>query len=181
MCRLFLRGSLAIGALREMQKVGAARSSGVRCAVSPISRKLGCTTNNAYPHHACKTRPRLLGRANVCRVRRRRHRDRARLQARHRGAHGAWLHADCRWRVADGTLAWFATALVLVSILVFAFLVRSIGLAITAVVLAVLCRIAGRYWNWKETTVLALVLAVMVVAIFLKGLGMSLPLWPGQD
>jgi hypothetical protein len=80
-----------------------------------------------------------------------------------------------------GTLAWFATALVLVSILVFAFLVRSIGLAITAVVLAVLCRIAGRYWNWKETTVLALVLAVMVVAIFLKGLGMSLPLWPGQD
>ena len=80
-----------------------------------------------------------------------------------------------------GTLAWSAAALVLLSVLVFAFLVRSIGLAITTVLLALLCRIAGRYWKWKESVLLAVGLAIMVVLIFLKGLGMSLPLWPGQD
>jgi hypothetical protein len=78
-------------------------------------------------------------------------------------------------------LAWFATALVLLSVLAFAFLVRSVGLAITTVLLALLCRAAGRYWHWKESVLLAVGLAVMVVLIFLKGLGMSLPLWPGQD
>lgn len=78
-------------------------------------------------------------------------------------------------------LAWFATALVLLSVLAFAFLVRSIGLAITTVLLALLCRVAGRYWQWKESVLLAVGLAIMVVLIFLKGLGMSLPLWPGQD
>jgi len=80
-----------------------------------------------------------------------------------------------------GTLAWSAAALVLLSVLVFAFLVRFIGLAITTVLLALLCRIAGRYWQWKESVLLAVGLAIMVVLIFLKGLGMSLPLWPGQD
>lgn len=80
-----------------------------------------------------------------------------------------------------GVLAWYAAALVLLSVLAFAGLVRSIGLAITTVALAVLCRVAGRYWGWGETALLALGLATMVVLIFLKGLGMALPLWPGQD
>jgi lysylphosphatidylglycerol synthetase-like protein (DUF2156 family) len=80
-----------------------------------------------------------------------------------------------------GELAWFAAALVLIGILVFAFFVRSVGLALTAIVLALLCRVAGRYFGLRENALLAVVLAVLVVAIFGYGLKLSLPLWPGQD
>jgi hypothetical protein len=80
-----------------------------------------------------------------------------------------------------GELAWFAAALVLIGILVFAFFVRSIGLAITTILVAIACRVAGRYWDWPANVILALALAVMMAAIFIFGLNMSLPLWPGQQ
>jgi Tripartite tricarboxylate transporter TctB family len=91
------------------------------------------------------------------------------------------LRSSLRGSLRVEHLAWFATGIVLISILAFAYLVRSIGLAVTTIVLVILCRIAGRYWNWSESALLAIGVAIMVVAIFLKGLGMSLPLWPGQD
>jgi hypothetical protein len=180
-----------------MQKAGAARSSGVRCAVSPISRKLGATTIFILTMRSKLGQDFWAGLLFVAfgAVAIAIARGYKLGSAAHMGPgytpiavgvllvlFGLALSARSLARGSSRVepFAAFAAALVLIAILMFAFFVRSVGLAITAAILVILTRVAGRYWQWSETTLLAVGLAVLAALLFVKALGMSLPIWPGQ-
>jgi hypothetical protein len=71
-------------------------------------------------------------------------------------------------------------AFVVAAILVFGFLIDSIGLAFTAVVLTVFAAYARREVNLTETILLGVGLALFTVLVFVYVLGQSLPAWWGR-
>jgi len=71
-------------------------------------------------------------------------------------------------------------SLVVISILAFGFLIEVIGLALTAIVLTFIASTARKEVNWKETAILAFILAVVCVGIFIYGLGQPMPAWWGR-
>jgi hypothetical protein len=66
------------------------------------------------------------------------------------------------------------------AILVFGFLIESVGLALTAVVLTVFAAYARRDVNLTETIVLGAGLALFTVIVFVYVLGQALPAWWGR-
>jgi hypothetical protein len=69
---------------------------------------------------------------------------------------------------------------IIAAILMFGFLIESIGLALTAVVLTVLAAYARREVNLRETILLGVGLAVFTVVVFVSVLGQPLPAWWGR-
>jgi hypothetical protein len=70
-------------------------------------------------------------------------------------------------------------AFVLVSILIFGYLMDYVGLAITGVVLVVVAAYARKDVNLTETMIYAVGLSVGTVLVFAYGLGQPLPAWWG--
>jgi hypothetical protein len=71
-------------------------------------------------------------------------------------------------------------SLVVISILAFGFLIEIIGLALTAIILTFIASAARKEVNWKETAILAVILAVMCVLVFVYGLSQPMPAWWGR-
>ena len=69
---------------------------------------------------------------------------------------------------------WRPILLILLSILMFALLIRTTGLLITSFAVSVVAALASFESRWKETMVLATVLAIFCVAVFIYGLGQSI-------
>jgi hypothetical protein len=67
---------------------------------------------------------------------------------------------------------------ILGSILAFAFLLGRIGLVLTNFALIVLSCSAGKEFRLREVVILYVLLTVIVVGLFIYGLGMPLRLWP---
>lgn len=78
---------------------------------------------------------------------------------------------------AIGRLAWRETLLVLGATFLFGLLVRGAGLAISLLVLVTVSAYASRQFRWRPTLFLAFGLALFSVLVFIKGLGIPLPLW----
>jgi hypothetical protein len=69
---------------------------------------------------------------------------------------------------------------IVAAILVFGFLIQSIGLALTAVLLTVFAAFARREVNLIETVLLGVGLALFTVIVFVYVLGQALPAWWGR-
>jgi putative tricarboxylic transport membrane protein len=78
-----------------------------------------------------------------------------------------------------GRLAYSKVGLVIGSNLLFALLLRRLGLVASLVVLVVGSAYASRRFSWGASLLLAVGLTAFCVVTFVKGLGLSIQLFPG--
>ncbi len=67
---------------------------------------------------------------------------------------------------------------VILSLLLFGFLLQQIGTVLALGLLVVISAFAGHEFKLKEVLVLSVVLVIFSVLAFVKGLGLPFPLWP---
>ena len=77
---------------------------------------------------------------------------------------------------AIGTVPWLGIALVVVPVVLFGFSLRGLGLAPILVVVVLATAWASRYASLKASVPLALGIAAFCSVLFIKGLGLPLPL-----
>jgi len=75
---------------------------------------------------------------------------------------------------------WRPTLLVLGSVVLFGAIVKPVGMAISTVILIVLASAASHEFRPKEALVSGVLLAGLAVGVFVIGLNLQLPIWPGQ-
>ncbi len=76
------------------------------------------------------------------------------------------------------TIKWRPLLLILLSILAFGLALPKLGLAVALPLLIAISTLAGEEFNWKEVAVNCVVLTAGSWLIFIKGLGLSIPLIP---
>jgi hypothetical protein len=75
---------------------------------------------------------------------------------------------------------WRPTLLVLGSVVMFGAIVKPLGMALSTVLLIVVASAASHEFRWKESLISGVALAVLAVGVFVIGLNLQLPIWPGQ-
>jgi hypothetical protein len=65
------------------------------------------------------------------------------------------------------------------SLLLFGYMLKPIGLVLALLCLVVVSAFAGHEFRLKEALLLTFVLIALSVLVFVKGLGLPFPLWPG--
>jgi hypothetical protein len=70
--------------------------------------------------------------------------------------------------------------LILVALVLFAILLKPLGLVLASAVLIFVGALGGHEFRWKEVAILYVVLAAFSVFVFVKGLGLPFPIWPGE-
>lgn len=75
---------------------------------------------------------------------------------------------------------WRPVLIVLISVVVFGLLLTRIGLVLSTVGLIVAASAASREFRPKEALVSGIVLAALAVGIFVLGLKLVIPVWPGS-
>ena len=78
---------------------------------------------------------------------------------------------------AIGRMAWREAMIVLVATVLFGALLRGAGLVVSLMVLVVGSAYASRLFRLKTSLLLGILLAVFSVFVFIKALGVPLPLW----
>jgi hypothetical protein len=76
---------------------------------------------------------------------------------------------------------WRPTLIVLGSVVLFGAIVRPLGVALSTVILIVTSSAASREFRPREALIAGVVLAALAVGVFVVGLQLQLPIWPGQD
>jgi hypothetical protein len=76
---------------------------------------------------------------------------------------------------------WRPTLLVLGSVVLFGAIVKLLGMAISTVILIVIASAASHEFRPKEAVIAGVLLAALAVGVFVIGLSLQLPIWPGQD
>lgn len=76
-----------------------------------------------------------------------------------------------------GRFAFRGLLIVSVSTVLFGFILRGAGLVIALPVFVVSNFYASRWFNWRHSLILAVGLTVFCVVVFLKGLGVPIPLF----
>ena len=69
--------------------------------------------------------------------------------------------------------------IITLSMVAFGYLLKPIGLVLALVFLVVVSAFAGQEFKIKEVFILSVVLVILSVVVFVKGLGLPFPLWPG--
>ena len=69
---------------------------------------------------------------------------------------------------------------ILISSLAFAYLLKPLGLVLSLAVLVGIGAFGGFEFRSKEVAILYVVLAIFSVLVFVKGLGLPIPVWPGE-
>jgi hypothetical protein len=77
-----------------------------------------------------------------------------------------------------GTFAWKPLLVIVGAVAGFGLLLPKLGLAVTLPLLIAVSSMAGDEFHWKDVLINIVVLTVGSWAIFIKGLGLTLPLWP---
>jgi len=75
---------------------------------------------------------------------------------------------------------WRPTLLVLGSVVMFGAVVKLLGMAISTVLLILVASAASHEFRLKESLISGVALAVLAVGVFVIGLNLQLPIWPGQ-
>lgn len=75
-----------------------------------------------------------------------------------------------------GAFAFKGLALVTLSTLVFGFVARGAGLAVGLPLLIIISAIASARFQWRSTIIMIVVLTVFCAVVFIKGLGIPLPI-----
>jgi hypothetical protein len=70
--------------------------------------------------------------------------------------------------------------LIIVAIVLFGIALKPLGMVIAAAILVFLGAFGGHEFRWKEVAILYVVLAIFSVFVFVKGLGLPFPVWPGE-
>lgn len=70
------------------------------------------------------------------------------------------------------------TFCITLSLILFGYLLKPLGLVLALVLLVLLSAYAGHEFKLKEALCLSAVLIVLCVLVFVKGLGLPFPLWP---
>ena len=76
---------------------------------------------------------------------------------------------------------WRPTLIVLGSVVLFGAIVRPVGVALSTVILIMTASAASHEFRPREALVAGVLLAVLAVGVFVIGLQLQLPIWPGQD
>jgi putative tricarboxylic transport membrane protein len=76
-----------------------------------------------------------------------------------------------------GTFAVKSLSLIVASVLLFGVLVRTLGTAISLPLLVLVSAYGSVHFRWGPTLALALGLTTLCILVFLKGLGIPLPIW----
>jgi hypothetical protein len=86
-------------------------------------------------------------------------------------------------RTAGGPVArfqWRPLVVVLGSVVLFGAIVPIVGVALSTVMLIVAASAASREFRPRESLIAGIVLAALAVGVFVIGLQLQLPIWPGQ-
>ena len=75
---------------------------------------------------------------------------------------------------------WRPLLLVLGSVVVFGAIVKWLGMALSTVILIVIASAASHEFRPKEAVISGVLLAALAVGVFVIGLSLQLPIWPGQ-
>jgi hypothetical protein len=76
---------------------------------------------------------------------------------------------------------WRPTIVVLGSVVLFGAIVRIVGVALSTVILIVAASAASHEFRPRESLIVGVVLAALAVGVFVVGLQLQLPIWPGQQ
>jgi putative tricarboxylic transport membrane protein len=76
---------------------------------------------------------------------------------------------------------WWPTLIVLGSVILFGIIVNSVGLVFSTIILIVLSSAASHEFRYKEALISGVLLAALAVAVFVIGLKLQLPIWPGSS
>jgi hypothetical protein len=88
------------------------------------------------------------------------------------------LVVDTRDGDPVGSIAWRPLLIVLGSLALFGFLLPRAGMVIALPILVVTSAMAGDEFHWGEALINAVVLTIGSWLIFIKGLGLTIPVWP---
>jgi hypothetical protein len=69
-------------------------------------------------------------------------------------------------------------ALITLSIVVFAFLLKTLGIVFSTVAAVLISSLADRDLSWRNRVLVSIGVAAMTWAVFILGLSMVLPVWP---
>lgn len=93
---------------------------------------------------------------------------------------------NAQFLLAGLTLALFIGAfgsrglfLILISVAVFGYALQALGLVLATVLLVVISAMADPAFRRQEVVILTIVLVLFSVLVFVKGLGLPFPIWPG--
>jgi len=75
---------------------------------------------------------------------------------------------------------WRPTLIVLGSVVLFGAIVRFVGVALSTVILIVTASAASHEFRAREALIVGVLLAALAVGVFVIGLQLQLPIWPGQ-
>ena len=75
---------------------------------------------------------------------------------------------------------WRPTLLVLGSVVMFGAIVKDVGMAISTVLLIVVASAASHEFRLRDSLISGVALAALAVGVFVIGLSLQLPIWPGQ-
>jgi len=70
--------------------------------------------------------------------------------------------------------------LIVLAVVLFGILLKPLGLVLSVAVLVGLGAFGGFEFKSKEVAILYVVLAIFSVWVFVKGLGLPIPVWPGE-
>ncbi len=76
---------------------------------------------------------------------------------------------------------WRPVSIVLLSVVAFGLLVTRAGLVLSTIGLIAIASTASRDYRLKEALVSGVALAALAVGVFVIGLKLQLPIWPGSD
>ncbi len=77
-----------------------------------------------------------------------------------------------------GSIAWRPLIVIVLAITVFAILLPRMGMVVTVPILIIIVSFAGDEFGWLGVIVMSVVLTAFSWLIFIKGLGLTIPLWP---
>lgn len=77
-----------------------------------------------------------------------------------------------------GAIAWKPLLMILGSVVLFGLLLPRLGLLITLPLLIVGAGLGGDEFRWRDALLSSAVLTLLAWVVFIKGLSLTLPLWP---
>ena len=76
------------------------------------------------------------------------------------------------------TVAWKTLGLVTLSIIVFAFLLKTVGIVVATMVSVLVSSLADSHISWRARLGVAIGVAAVTWLVFILGLSMVIPVWP---
>ena len=85
-----------------------------------------------------------------------------------------------KFEAVKGRWGWKPLVLITLSLVAFGWIMDKWGLIPALVVMFVVSALGGHEFRWKEVAILTVVMSAFAVSVFIYGLGLPYPLWPGS-